>query len=151
MIELLSIVRLENETDAWRCADLMATSEPWLTLRRDRDGAYAAITSASRETYVGLIDGGVVGFPICLAAWARREQRILSLRRTRVAVIGVGGVGGYYSGLLARAGHDIFALARGASLAALRERRLVVRTPDEKWNAAITVSDDAGELSGSFE
>lgn len=64
MIELLSIVRLENETDAWRCADLMATSEPWLTLRRDRDGAYAAITSASRETYVGLIDGDVVGFLI---------------------------------------------------------------------------------------
>jgi ribosomal protein S18 acetylase RimI-like enzyme len=64
MIELLSIVRLENEADAWRCADLMATSEPWLTLRRDRDSAYAAITSASRETYVGLIDGDVVGFLI---------------------------------------------------------------------------------------
>ena len=72
-------------------------------------------------------------------------------RRTRVAVIGVGGVGGYYAGLLARAGHDVYALARGANLATMRERGLVVRTPDEEWNAAITVSDDARELSGSFE
>jgi 2-dehydropantoate 2-reductase len=69
----------------------------------------------------------------------------------RVAVIGLGGVGGYFAGLLARAGHDVFALARGANLAALRERGLVVRTPDEEWNSAITVSDDAGELSRSFE
>jgi 2-dehydropantoate 2-reductase len=69
----------------------------------------------------------------------------------RVAVIGLGGVGGYFAGLLARAGHEVFALARGANLAALRERGLLVRTPDEEWNSAITVSDDAGELSRSFE
>ena len=72
-------------------------------------------------------------------------------RRPRVAVLGVGGIGGYYGGLLARAGHDVFALARAANLAALRERGLVVRTPDEEWNSAITASDDAGELSRSFE
>lgn len=69
----------------------------------------------------------------------------------RVAVIGVGGIGGYYAGLLARAGQDVFALARGANLAALREHGLVVRTPDEEWSSAITVSDDAGELSDAFE
>lgn len=74
-----------------------------------------------------------------------------TVRRTRVAVLGVGGVGGYYAGLLARAGHDVFALARGANLAALQARGLVVRTPDDEWNSAITVSDDAGELSSSFE
>jgi len=68
-----------------------------------------------------------------------------------VAVIGVGGVGGYYAALLSRAGHSVFGLARGANLAALQERGLVVRTPDEEWNAAITVSDDARELSRSFE
>jgi 2-dehydropantoate 2-reductase len=72
-------------------------------------------------------------------------------RRPRIAVLGVGGIGGYYGGLLARAGHDVFALARGANLTALRERGLVVRTPDEEWNSAITASDNAGELSGSFE
>jgi 2-dehydropantoate 2-reductase len=77
---------------------------------------------------------------------ARQEKR-----RPRVAVLGVGGIGGYYAGLLARAGHDVFALARGANLTALRERGLVVRTPDEEWKSAITASDDAGELSASFE
>jgi 2-dehydropantoate 2-reductase len=46
----------------------------------------------------------------------------------RVLVIGAGGVGGYYGGLLAHAGHDVTFVARGAHLAALRERGLEVRT-----------------------
>ena len=72
-------------------------------------------------------------------------------RRSRIAVLGVGGIGGYYGGLLARAGHHVFALARGANLAALRERGLVVRAPGEEWKSTVTASDDAGELSRSFE
>lgn len=72
-------------------------------------------------------------------------------QRPRVAVLGVGGIGGYYAGLLARAGHDVFALARGANLSALRESGLVVRAPGEEWNSAITAGDDAGELCRSFE
>lgn len=72
-------------------------------------------------------------------------------RHPRVAVLGVGGIGGYYAGLLARAGHDVFALARGANLTALRERGLVVRVPGEEWKSAVTASDAAGELSRSFE
>lgn len=77
---------------------------------------------------------------------ARQENR-----RPRVAVLGVGGIGGYYGGLLARAGHDVFALARAANLTALRDRSLVVRAPGEEWTSEITASDDAGELSSSFE
>jgi 2-dehydropantoate 2-reductase len=77
---------------------------------------------------------------------ARQENR-----RPRIAVLGVGGIGGYYGGVLARAGHDVFALARGTNLDALRERGLVVRAPGEEWKSAITASDDAGELSSSFE
>jgi 2-dehydropantoate 2-reductase len=46
----------------------------------------------------------------------------------RVAVIGTGGVGGLYGGVLARAGHDVVFLARGAHLAAIRERGLQVRS-----------------------
>ncbi|HVC35798.1 MAG TPA: 2-dehydropantoate 2-reductase, partial [Chloroflexota bacterium] len=46
----------------------------------------------------------------------------------RIAVIGVGGLGGYYGGLLARAGEDVTFIARGASLAALRARGLAVRS-----------------------
>jgi 2-dehydropantoate 2-reductase len=78
---------------------------------------------------------------------AAREEN----RRPRVAVLGVGGIGGYYAGLLARAGHDVFALARGANLTVLRNHGLVVRAPGEEWTSAIAASDDAGELSSLFE
>lgn len=44
----------------------------------------------------------------------------------RIAVIGAGGVGGYFGGRLAQAGFDVTFIARGATLAALRERGLRV-------------------------
>ena len=46
----------------------------------------------------------------------------------RIAVIGAGGVGGYFGGRLAQAGHDVTFVARGAHLAALRERGLVIES-----------------------
>jgi len=46
----------------------------------------------------------------------------------RVAVIGAGGTGGYYGALLARAGHDVIFVARGAHLDAIRSRGLTVRS-----------------------
>jgi 2-dehydropantoate 2-reductase len=47
----------------------------------------------------------------------------------KFAVLGSGGVGGYYGARLARAGHDVTFLARGAHLTAIRERGLEVRSP----------------------
>jgi 2-dehydropantoate 2-reductase len=44
----------------------------------------------------------------------------------RIAVMGSGGVGGFYGGRLARAGCDVTFIARGAHLAALRERGLTI-------------------------
>lgn len=44
----------------------------------------------------------------------------------RIAVIGVGGVGGYFGGRLAQAGNDVTFIARGATLHALRDRGLRV-------------------------
>ena len=38
----------------------------------------------------------------------------------RIAVIGAGGVGGYFGGRLAAAGNDVQFLARGRHLAAMR-------------------------------
>ena len=38
----------------------------------------------------------------------------------KVAIVGSGGVGGYFGGLLARAGHDVSFVARGAHLEAIR-------------------------------
>lgn len=46
----------------------------------------------------------------------------------RIAILGAGGVGGYYGGLLARDGQDVAFLARGAHLAALREQGLQVES-----------------------
>jgi 2-dehydropantoate 2-reductase len=47
----------------------------------------------------------------------------------RFAILGSGAVGGYYGAKLARAGHDVTFVARGAHLAAIRERGLTVRSP----------------------
>jgi 2-dehydropantoate 2-reductase len=47
----------------------------------------------------------------------------------RVAIVGSGAVGGYYGAKLARAGHDVTFVARGAHLAAIRERGLQIRSP----------------------
>jgi 2-dehydropantoate 2-reductase len=44
----------------------------------------------------------------------------------RIAVMGAGGVGGYFGGVLAHAGHDVTFLARGEHLKAIRERGLRV-------------------------
>jgi len=63
-------------------------------------------------------------------------------RSMRIAVLGAGGVGGYYGGILARAGHAVALLARGAHLDALRARGLEVRTPEERFTVAVQASDD---------
>jgi 2-dehydropantoate 2-reductase len=46
----------------------------------------------------------------------------------RFAILGSGAVGGYYGARLARAGHDVTFVARGAHLAAIRERGLSIRS-----------------------
>src|SRR5262245_30909717 len=45
----------------------------------------------------------------------------------RICVIGSGAVGGYYGAKMARAGHDVVFVARGAHLAAMRARGLTVK------------------------
>ena len=47
----------------------------------------------------------------------------------RIAVLGSGAVGGYYGAKLARAGHDVTLIARGAHLQAIRDRGLEIRSP----------------------
>jgi 2-dehydropantoate 2-reductase len=48
----------------------------------------------------------------------------------RIAILGSGGVGGYFGGRLAAAGNDVIFIARGAHLAALRERGLRIVSPN---------------------
>ncbi|MGH9309278.1 MAG: ketopantoate reductase family protein [Vicinamibacterales bacterium] len=47
----------------------------------------------------------------------------------RFAILGSGAVGGYYGARLARAGHDVTFIARGAHLDAMRARGLQIRSP----------------------
>src|SRR5882672_9281346 len=46
----------------------------------------------------------------------------------RIAIVGAGGVGGYFGGRLAAAGSDVFFLARGAHLDALRTSGLTLHS-----------------------
>ena len=47
----------------------------------------------------------------------------------KIAILGSGAVGGYYGARLARSGHDVTFIARGAHLAAIRDKGLEVRSP----------------------
>jgi len=67
----------------------------------------------------------------------------------RIAVLGAGGVGGYFGGLLARAGQEVGLLARGAHLDAVRAHGLEVRTPEGPFTAAVRATGDPQELEGS--
>src|SRR5258707_5012792 len=63
-----------------------------------------------------------------------------------IAILGAGGFGGYFGGILARAGNSVTLLARGAHLEALRERGLEVRTPEGTFVAAVAATGDPQEI-----
>jgi 2-dehydropantoate 2-reductase len=65
----------------------------------------------------------------------------------RIALIGAGGTGGYFGGLLARAGEDVTFVARGAHLDALRARGLTVRSRlSGNFTVAARATGDPGEV-----
>ena len=64
----------------------------------------------------------------------------------RIAIVSPGGVGGYYGGMLAKAGHQVSALARGAHLAAIQANGLRVQGPRGDFVAPITASANASDL-----
>ena len=64
----------------------------------------------------------------------------------KIAVVGLGAVGGLIAGRLARAGYTVSALARGATLAAVRERGLRLQIDGEELTARVHVTGEAGEL-----
>jgi len=68
----------------------------------------------------------------------------------RIAILGAGGVGGYYGGALARAGHEVSMLARGAHLDALRAGGLEVRTPEGTYTVGVEAAGDP-EAMGAVE
>ena len=49
----------------------------------------------------------------------------------KIAIMGTGGTGGYFGGLLARAGHDVTFVARGAHLESIRDKGLRVESVND--------------------
>ena len=60
----------------------------------------------------------------------------------KVVVVGAGGVGGYFGGRLAAAGHEVALVARGPHLAALQEQGLRVRSVKGDVVVPVEASDD---------
>jgi 2-dehydropantoate 2-reductase len=58
----------------------------------------------------------------------------------RVTVVGAGAVGGYYGAMLARAGHAVTLIARGAHLDRLRSDGITIRGPEHTFTARVTAS-----------
>ncbi|SFE02660.1 2-dehydropantoate 2-reductase [Actinacidiphila alni] len=64
----------------------------------------------------------------------------------RYIIIGAGAVGGTIGGRLFDAGHEVVLVARGAHLAALRERGLRLELPDRTLTLPVPVADGPGTL-----
>lgn len=68
------------------------------------------------------------------------------MTRMKIAVVGLGAVGGLLAARLALAGHAVGAVARGATLQAVRAQGLRLRVGSNEQAARITASEDAGVL-----
>jgi len=67
----------------------------------------------------------------------------------KFAVVGAGATGGFLGGFLARAGHDVTLVARGAHLEAMRRDGLRVRTADGEFTVRPRCTDDVGAVAGA--
>src|SRR5258706_4608184 len=84
------------------------------------------------------VSGASAQTAIVAAAAARRSRRIMippllgtrevTIRPKKIAMMGSGGGGGFIGGRLTHAGYDVSFVARGAHLAAMRERGLVIES-----------------------
>jgi 2-dehydropantoate 2-reductase len=65
----------------------------------------------------------------------------------KICIYGAGAVGGLMAGRLARAGHEVSVVARGAHLTAIRKQGLRIRTPDGNITAVqLKASDRPADL-----
>ena len=60
----------------------------------------------------------------------------------RIAIMGSGGVGGYFGAKLAKGGAEVVFIARGAHLAAMRQRGLAIEGPEPLALAKVDATDD---------
>jgi len=65
----------------------------------------------------------------------------------KIAIMGTGGVGGYYGGLLAREGRDVTFIARGEHLKAIRDKGLQVKSVHGDFLVSpVKATDNPGEI-----
>ncbi|WP_374446455.1 2-dehydropantoate 2-reductase [Stella sp.] len=65
----------------------------------------------------------------------------------RIVVMGAGGVGGYFGGLLAKGGQDVTFVARGAHLAAMRAHGLTIESETTPFHVpAVQATDDPATI-----
>jgi 2-dehydropantoate 2-reductase len=71
----------------------------------------------------------------------------------KIAVVGSGGVGGFYGGRLAKAGYDVSFVARGAHLSAMRERGLTIENvaQGDIHLPHVKVVADPAEIGGAVD
>ena len=69
----------------------------------------------------------------------------------RIAIIGSGGVGGYFGALLARGGQDIHFVARGAHLQAMQANGLRIQTPQGEWSLPVVQASEQLEHIGNVD
>jgi 2-dehydropantoate 2-reductase len=64
----------------------------------------------------------------------------------KICIVGAGAVGGHLAARLHASKADVSVLARGATLAAIRERGILLRAPDGEIQARVRAAGDAQEL-----
>lgn len=67
----------------------------------------------------------------------------------RIAVMGAGGVGGYFGGRLAQAGHEVGFVARGKHLEALKAKGLTLKSPLGDANIKVQATENPAELGAA--
>jgi ribosomal-protein-alanine N-acetyltransferase len=102
-------IRLVNGQDeAWACADIMASTDPWMTLGRSRENTFGTVTHPLAETYVAVNDQQIVGVVI--------------------VVLKIPLIRGYIMGLAVHADHRNRGI--GSKLMAFAEERIFRESPN---------------------
>jgi 2-dehydropantoate 2-reductase len=64
----------------------------------------------------------------------------------KLAVIGAGGVGGYFGAILARSGNDVHFIARGKTLEAVRNQGLRIITKDDDFTIKVPATNNPADI-----
>ena len=103
---------LSTDAEAWACAELMASSDPWRRLGRTLEQSYRIVRDAGREVYVALEPS------------ATGDARVAGF----IVIIMQGAFVGYIQSVAVR--DDCRGRGLGSALIALAERRILRDTPN---------------------